>query len=215
MKRALVARERSRLAAAFPSLTLDTSQVPARVTGTMWLDTELGFTIDLEIPGVYPRRIPMLWCNPQEIPWEIDRHVYPKDGLACLCVFSEYRKHWPPGSDLTDFLSTLVRPFLVGQAYYQAHGRWPPGNERSHGAEGVIEAYRDFLAPLGTVTRPVIEDFANLLARRTHPKGHESCPCGSGKKLRLCHRSILMTLRRTIDPEHAKQDCKILALDRK
>ena len=215
MKRALVARERSRLAVAFPSLTLDTSQVPARVTGTMWLDTELGFTIDLEIPGSYPRGIPKLWCNPLEIAWEIDRHVYPNsNGLACLCVFSEYRKHWPPGSDLTDFLSTLVQPFLVGQAYYQAYGRWPPGNERSHGAEGIIEAYRDFLAPLGAVTRPVIEDFANLLARRTHPKGHESCPCGSGKKLRHCHRSFLMTLRRMIDPEHARQDCMMLALDR-
>ena len=165
------------------------------------------------IKSIYPRRIPKLWCNPLEIPWEIDRHVY-SDGLACLCVFSEYRKHWPPGSDLTDFLSTLVRPFLVGQAYYQDYGHWPTGNERSHGAEGIIEAYRDFLAPLGVVTRPVIEDFANLLARQTHPKGHEACPCGSGKKLRHCHRSFLMTLRRTIDPEHAKADCKMLALYR-
>ena len=63
----MAARERERLADAFPSLALDTSQVPARVAGIMWLHSELGFTIDLEIPGNYPRGIPKLWCNPQEI----------------------------------------------------------------------------------------------------------------------------------------------------
>ena len=213
MKGTLAASERTRLAGAFPSLTLDASQVPAKVTGTMWPYPELGFSIDLEVPDNYPRGIPKLWCNPLEIPWEIDRHVY-GNGLACLCVSSEYRKHWPPGSDLTDFLSTLVRPYLVGQAYYQNHGHWPPGHERSHGAEGIIEAYEDLLAPLGAVTEPMIENFAHLLARRSHPQGHEPCPCGSGKKLRICHQTLVMTLRQTIDPEHAEADCEILDLHR-
>ena len=213
MKGTLIARERDRLAVAFPSLTLDTSQIPAKVTGTMWLhpELELGFSIDLEVPGNYPRGIPKLWCNPLEIPWEIDRHVF-REGLACLCVSSEYRKHWPPGSDLTDFLSTLVRPYLIGQAYYQDHGHWPPGHERSHGTEGILNAYEDLLAPLGSVTQPAIENFARILARRSHPKGHEPCPCGSNRKLRNCHRSFLMDLRRTIDPEHARADCMLLQL---
>jgi len=213
MKRTLAARERERLADAFPSLTLDTSQVPARVTGTMWLDPELGFSIDLEVPGNYPRGIPWLWCKRAEIPWEIARHVYP-NGRACLCVSSEYRKHWPPGSDLTDFLSILVRPYLVGQAYYQDHGRWPPGRERSHGVEGIIEAYRDLLTPVGAVTPQMIENFVRLLARRTDPKGHEPCPCGSGKRLRNCHRAFLLALRRAIDPDNAKEDGELLGWER-
>ena len=140
--------------------------------------------------------------------------TYTRNGLACLCVSSEYRKHWPPGSDLTDFLSTLVRPYHVGQAYYQDHGHWPRGHERPHGPEGIIEAYQDLLAPLEAVTHPVIENFAHLLARRAHPKGHETCPCGSGKRLRNCHQSFLMNLRRMIDPEHAKTDCELLDLER-
>ena len=209
MKWSLAATERERLAEVFPSLALDTSQVPVRITGTMWLAPDLGFSIDLEVPADYPRGVPKLWCNPREIPWEIDRHVY-GNGLACLCVTSEYRKHWPPGSDLADFLSTLVRPYLVGQAYYQDHGHWPPGHERSHGINGIIEAYRDLLAPLGAVTQAVIRDFAHLLARRTHPKGHEPCPCGSGEQLRRCHQALLMTLRRMVDPEHAQADCEVL-----
>ena len=69
-------------------MTLETSHVPARVTGVMWLDSGVGFNIDLEIPSNYPSGIPRLWCNPLEIPWEIDRHVG-ENGLACLCVSSE------------------------------------------------------------------------------------------------------------------------------
>ena len=210
MKRTLAEKERERLGEAFPALALDTSQVPARVTGIMWLDSGVGFSVDLEIPGNYPRGIPKLRCNPEEIPWMMDRHVEPQTGLACLCVSSEYRKHWPPGSDLTDFLEVLVQPYLVGQAYFQAHGRWPQGHERSHGVPGIIEAYKELLAPLGSVSLPVMVSFMRLLARKTHPKGHEVCPCGSGKRLRHCHRSLLGKLRREVDPRHAEQDLKRL-----
>ena len=208
MKRTLADKERERLGEAFPALALDSPRVPARVTGIMRLDSGVGFSIDLEIPGSYPRGIPKLRCHPKEIPWSMDRHVEPGTGLACLCVSSEYRKHWPPGSDLTDFLEVLVRPYLVGQAYYQAHGRWPPGHERSHGVAGIIEAYKELLAPLESVSLPVIVSFMKLLARKTHPKGHELCPCGSGMRLRNCHRSLLGEFRQEVDPEHAGQDLK-------
>ena len=210
MKRDLEARERRRLAEAFPSLTLDTTKHPASVAGTMWLDSGVGFSIDLEIPGNYPHGIPKLRCNPKEIPWKTDRHVEPQTGLACLCVASEYRKHWPPGSDLVDFLEALVRPHLVGQAYFQAHGHWPPGHERSHGAEGIIEAYEELLAPLGSVNHSVILNFMRFLAQETLPKGHVMCPCGSGTRLRNCHRALLVELRNAIDPEHAQQDRRLL-----
>ena len=210
MKRTLAAKERERLGEGFPALALDTSQVPARVAGIMWLDSGVGFSIDLEIPGNYPRGIPKLRCHPKEIPWSMDRHVEPGTGLACLCVSSEYRIHWPRGSDLTDFLEVLVRPYLVGQAYYQAHGRWPPDHERSHGVAGIIEAYKELLAPLGAVSLSVIAHFMRLLARKTHPKGHDTCPCGSATRLRNCHRSLLMDLRQIVDPEHARADLQRL-----
>ena len=176
----------------------------------MWLDSGIGFTVHLEIPGNYPRGTPIMRCNPKEIPWEVDRHVYPQSGQACLCVASEYRKHWPYGSDLTDFLGTLVRPYLIGQAYYQAHGHWPPGHERSHGVEGIMEAYQDLLTPLGPVGEATIRRFMKLLARPSCPKGHEICPCGSGVRLRNCHRSLLMELRGMVDPAHARNDLALV-----
>lgn len=210
MKPAVATVERARLSRAFPTLELDTSGVPSVVSGTFPLDSGIGFTIRLEIPGNYPRGIPRLRCDPKEIPWEIDRHVYPGSGIACLCVSSEYRKHWPYGSDLTDFLEVLVKPYLIGQAYYQAHDHWPLGLGRSHGPEGIIEAYRELLAPLGSVDTPVITNVMRFLARPGDPGGHELCPCGSGERLRKCHRSFLIDLRRDVDPEHAAADYRIL-----
>lgn len=210
MRRDLAVKERTRLAEAFPGLTLDTSKVPVTLTGIMRLYPGMGFSVHLEIPGDYPRGIPKMRCNPKEIPWQIDRHVDPDTGLACLCVSSEYRKHWPLGSDLTDFLEALVRPYLVGQAYYQDHGHWPTGHERFHGTAGIVEAYEELLTPLGPVSYSVLLNFVQLLSRPTHPKGHEACPCGSGKCLRNCHQSLLVELRQTIDPAHAQQDRKLL-----
>lgn len=232
----LFVHERKRLARAFPDLRLDTSWRPSAalarllrrsrtvphplksvlengppaVTGAMVVANGLGYSTILIVPDRYPKQVPVLLCDPREIPWSVDRHVYENSGIACLCVQSEYRIHWPCGSDLTDFLRDLVRPFFVGQLYFQAHHEWPAGGERSHGKAGIVEAYRDLLRTLGRVSDTTIQEFMRLLVRKNHPRGHEACPCGGGKKLRDCHRSLPGKLRRQIDPCHARNDYNIL-----
>ena len=206
----LLATEQRCLEEAYPDLLLDRSREQVVVKGVMQVAGEVGYSVSLLIPDRYPHDIPEQRCDPREIPWDIDRHVYPRTGFACLCVRSEYRGHWPYGSNLTDFLENLVRPFFIGQLYYQAHGRWPGGAARSHGREGVVEAYRDILSSLGPVTPETIQQVMRLLVRKNDPKGHETCPCGSGKRLRHCHRDLLATLRRQIDPRHATLDYRTL-----
>ena len=61
MTEGTASRERERLAVAFPTLTLDTSAEPATVTGTLWLDSGIGFSVDLWIPNDYPEGIPRLY----------------------------------------------------------------------------------------------------------------------------------------------------------
>ena len=187
----VAAQERERLAEAFPTLKLDTSKSPATVTGTLWLDSGFGFSVDLQILDDYPEGIPRLICRPEEIPWEVDRHVV-RAGVACLCVSSEYRLHWPRGSDLTDFLKCFVVPYFVRQAYYQSHGHWPPGQERSHGAAGIIQSFSETLAELGSPSVATIEQFLLMLAAPGHPKGCDPCPCGSEKKIRRCHGRLVL-----------------------
>lgn len=203
---AIVDRERSRIRQAFPDLFLDTTTGgEAIVTGVITVASDLGYTTHLVVPHDYPRREPSLKCNPKEIPWKADRHVN-SNGTACLCVASEYRIHWPRGSDLADFLSNLVEPYFLSQLYYDAHGRWPPTGQRSHGREGILEAYREFLEPIGPVREQVLYDTMKLMARVSDPKRHEPCPCGSGRKLRKCHWDIFSKLRRQIDRRHARDD---------
>lgn len=213
MTEAVANRERNRLGTAFPTLTLDTSAAPATVTGTLNLDSGIGFSVNLRIPEDYPEGIPRLICLPEEIPWEVDRHVL-ETGVACLCVASEYRLHWPRGSDLTDFLKCFVVPYFARQAYYQVHGHWPPGQERSHGAAGIIESFRDILADVGSPSVAMIKRFLAMLADPQHPKGCDPCPCGSGKRLRRCHGRLVRALRNRIDPKHAQVDYRLLCQSR-
>ena len=205
----VASRERQRLAVAFPTLKLDTSEAPVTVTGTLWLDSGIGFSVELRIPDDYPDGIPRLVVRPEEIPWEDDRHVV-GNGIACLCVSSEYRLHWARGSDLTDFMKCFVVPYFVRQAYYQVHGQWPSGQERTHGATGIIESFSETLTELGSTSVATIERFLILLASRGHPKGNDPCPCGSGKKIRKCHRRLVWKLRNRIDPEFARNDLWLL-----
>ena len=201
-----VEREQIRIKQAFPTLALDTATgSEAMVTGVLEVIPDVGFSTTLAIPHNYPNGVPILKCNQKEIPWDADRHVYP-NGMACLCVASEYRTHWPKGSDITDFLSKLVVPYFVAQSYFDTHGHWPATGQRSHGRAGIIESYRELLSPLGSVTERTVHDTMKLMARVSPPKGHDSCPCGSERKLRKCHRELFWKLRNKIDRRHAASD---------
>jgi hypothetical protein len=201
-------RELEELAERFPSLRFcpPVGEAPAFVTGTFFVSAEVGYTTELELPAGYPSEVPILHCNRDEIPWELDRHVVTQNGHACLCARSEYRLHWPEGSSLSDFIERLVRPYFLGQFYHETHGCWPPTGARSHGLQGIIEAYAELSAPLGDTSRATMIRLMGLLSRKNDPKGHEICPCGSARPLRHCHRAEVTKLRRSVRPEDAATD---------
>ena len=176
------------------------------MTGTFEVTPDVGYTTSLEIPRGYPRELPILRCDQVEIPWELDRHVITDNGHACLCARSEYRLHWPEGCSLSDFIERLVKPFFLGQFYYDTHGCWPPTGARSHGWTGIVESYAEFCAPLGDTSSETIIRVMRLLSRKNDPQGHEVCPCGSGRRLRTCHGGIVADLRRCVRPQDAATD---------
>jgi hypothetical protein len=102
-------------------------------------------------------------------------------------------------------LDNLVAPFLVWQAYYDAHQKPPSWGQRSHFTEGIIEYYAELL---GRIKKRSVVDFMKLLARKNQPKGDEMCPCGSGERLRNCHRQLLYSTREKINWEYVVKDLK-------
>ena len=201
----LCQQEISLLAQGYPALSVHEEGGKLIVEGSYGLrhEGEIVDSFDLRIvvPEGYPQSIPDVFVLGDRIPRIKARHLEP-DGRACLSVRGEKRRYWPAGSNLCDFIVKLVHPFFVGQLYYETHGRWP-WPERNHGVKGIVEWYRE---ELGTSDSEVILDFMELLAKKQPASGHVRCPCGSGRRLRDCHKVEYLALRGKIAPEDADLD---------
>jgi hypothetical protein len=138
---------------------------------------EIGYGIVLVLPANYPNSPPIMFCNDPKLP------------------IDTLKRRWRKGSNLVDFLSNLVDPFLAWQLYYDAFGKPPEWGERPHGIQGIINYYGELI---GRRADDTIIGFMKLLSRKNLPKGHEYCPCGSGKRIRHCHQKLIINLREKI-----------------
>ncbi len=171
---------------------------------------QIEYRISILMPNKYPKQLPNMFCNDPKLPiGDIDRHIM-KDGSACLGVYADIMTRWSLKPSIVTFLENFVAPFLVWQAYYDAHQKPPPWGERSHFAEGIKEYYAELLGM--KKCRSVVE-FMKLLARKNHPKGHEICPCASGNKLRNCHRDLLYSTRKKVAWQYVAEDLQTVLRD--
>jgi hypothetical protein len=76
--------------------------------------------------------------------------------------------------------------------------------------EGVIEYYSELL---GMKKSPLIAEFMRLLARKNRLKGHERCLCGSGERLRNCHRELLYSIREKVAWQYVAKDLQDVLRD--
>ena len=170
---------------------------------------QIEYGIVLLLPKNYPKRPPEMFCNdPKLLIGDIDRHIR-SDGRACLGVQADIGIRWSPNSTIVDFLNHLVAPFLAWQAYYEVHQK-PPSSwgERSHSSQGILEFYAELL---GRPPDSSVVGFMRLLARKNCPKGHEPCPCDSGRRLRQCdgHRKLIYEIRKRVAWQDVEHDLKV------
>ena len=171
---------------------------------------QIEYRISILMPIKYPKDAPNLFCNDPNLPiGNIDRHIM-KDGSACLGVYADIMMRWSLKPRIVNFLENFVAPFLVWQAYYDAHHKPPSWGQRSHFAEGIIEYYAELL---GMNKCQSVVEFMKLLARKNRPKGHEICPCGSGEKLRNCHRELLYRTREKVAWQYVAKDLQTILRD--
>ena len=169
---------------------------------------QIDYGIVLVLPSNFPKLSPAMFCNDPKLPiGDIDRHIM-TDGRACLGVQADISMRWVLGSTIINFVDNFVAPFLSWQAYYDAHKKAPPWGERSHYSQGILEFYAELL---GRSIDASVVDFMRLLARKNRPKGHEPCPCNSGKRLRNCHRCLLYEIRKRVAWQDVAYDLAVLS----
>lgn len=157
------------------------------------------FEIELFIPDNFPRTEPVLRETGGRIPRKASRHINP-NGDCCVTVWEHFLLSAPDLS-IQGYLNGPVNEYFLGQSWFEKKQEWPFG-ERSHGRKGLVEAYSDLLG-----ASPKEQDLTYRLRMLAQdwPKGHWQCPCGSGRKLRGCHRDAMMELHQRIPPRMARR----------
>ncbi|HWP56925.1 MAG TPA: hypothetical protein VNL14_03440 [Candidatus Acidoferrales bacterium] len=203
---------RSDLRARYPNLHLFIeSDGSAAVRGTFPVLSPEGRVLDeyrasIELLADYPRSLPVVREVGGRIPWKPDFHVN-TDGVACVLLPDDRWRCFPEGAPFVQFLDGPVHDFFLGQSLVALGEDWPFG-QWSHGPNGVREYYQWLLA---TNDMPTIARFLEILAK-VNLKGHWTCPCGSGQKVRNCCRAKIEELRKKIPPEIARKARACLAL---
>lgn len=192
---------KSEVETAYPGLRVSLSEGRLSVAGTFPVQHAGSaldfFRIRVEVPESFPLDLPVVFETEGRIPWTANRHVE-SCGKACLFVPDERWKYFPESGTLLEFLRGPVHAFFLSQHVFEKTGAWPFG-ARSHGVEGIAEAYAE---ELGSADLDLVCRYLDVL-RKPEVKGHWPCPCGSGRKLRDCHQDQVQALRAKISPRVA------------
>ena len=157
------------------------------------------FDIRIVMGKRYPIQEPKVFETAGRIPRSPDRHIN-DDGDCCVTVWEEWLTE-AGDTSFSAFLNGPLREFFLGQYWFEKTGKWPFG-ERSHYEKGLVEAYADVLG-IPHKKQDVIY-YLRILSQ-DWPKGHWLCPCGSGERIRHCHRADLMALHERLSPTMAKR----------
>lgn len=151
------------------------------------------YNVRIEFPEEYPALPPVVFETQGRLPREIDRHVF-SDGHACLEVWPVWRAQNGKATVRT-VLNGPVRNFFLSQSVFESSGKWPFG-EYAHGDAGKREALKDVLRASGTEDEDLLWR-AYALVRP--PLRQHTCPCGSGRLYRKCHRQEIQEIAAAIN----------------
>lgn len=163
------------------------------------------YLITIKIPSNFPTGFPMVWETSGLIPEDFD-HVNP-DKQLCLAANCEIASLLDRDPSLSTFIEELVTSYLYSATYYAKYKVYPFG-ERQHGAKGLREAYAErYHADSDNTLWFLLGYVAGVSTYR----GHNSCPCRSGRRLRECHgKAVLHDLRSQRYPLYRNEAIQIL-----
>lgn len=137
------------------------------------------YLVEIQIP-INSEKLPMVVDAGNNISKDY-RHRY-KSGKLCLETDTRIKLFFADGFDLVVWVKKFVEPYFFSYEYYKYCGEFPFG-ERLHNCEGIVQTYQDIFETkdLNSALRIMQRICLNVY------RGHEICPCGSGKRIRNCH----------------------------
>jgi len=157
------------------------------------------FQLEIEIPPGYPNKLPFV----KETSGKIDfrYHHLNADGSFCLAAPFEIKRVFSKQPTLVGYMDNLVLPYLYSYCYWREHKTMPFG-ELSHGGDGIVEYYLD---QFGVSDKTALVRSLYKLYKFGY-RGHHACPCGSGKAIRKCHKSIVWEISQLFTKQELASD---------
>lgn len=164
------------------------------------------FEIDMRIPFAYPNEIPDVIEVGNKIDSEYEHRYI--NGQLCLGTNSEIILRSNGAITISYLIDSYVIPYLYSYRYYERYKEYPFG-DRSHGAMGIVEAWKE---AFGVKTVEEAYDIIMHVVIHTY-RGHLPCSCNSGKKTRDCHpvnAELLLKLNNKSIKKILMEDLKII-----
>lgn len=144
------------------------------------------------IKGCYPVRIVF---NKDFIPYVYDiggkinkkySHKY-HDSRLCLATDIEQQIFINDKKSICKWIEKYVESYFISYEYYKRYGTYPFG-QYSHGTQGILEFCCEYFELKNNDTNQKIIEYILLHTYR----GHDLCPCGSNRRVRNCHKEIII-----------------------
>lgn len=150
------------------------------------VEIDIDHQVIIKIKKDYPISIPKTYGMNNSVSQFF--HTNP-DGSFCLAAPYEMEKLFRKEPTLLFFVDNLLIPFLYAYQFKKIYHKLPYG-ERAHGARGIWESYRQILQldSINSIIR-----FLEYVQKHQY-RGHQTCPCDSGKRIRNCHAQKLQEM---------------------
>jgi len=195
-----------KLLTVYPTFSSESMENGYLITGKYTLDKEYNsvplwaeYQIKMMVPNEFPFKLPLLKETTNALPSNFEHHL--AGNYICLGTECELLDYLEMNPDVTCFVDEIVSSYFYSATYFNKYGNVPYG-ERSHGLPGIIEYYKE---RLGVDNEQQLFSLLYIVAFDKY-RGHDACPCGSGKLLRSCHGSRLLKDLTTNRKQSAQND---------
>lgn len=200
MEKSVLLEQARQLVLLQPGLSIVESSEGITFSGTYLLNNSYNdiplydeYQVKIIVPWAFPNAFPSIWETGGKVPRDDAFGHFLDNGEVCLGATCDLISCIVEEPTIPHYVCSLLESYFYSATYVIKYGVMPDFGERSHGVQGLIEAYKD---------RYVVSDDNLLielllyLTKLIPYRGHIPCLCHSGKKFRDCHgKAILADLK--------------------